>query len=162
VPIFAVAPSQVARDPQHTWSNLTRDATSRIGSLIVVLSLEDFGSLSSDHAHSGSMSSLSQSHVVQSTKSAAGAQRDSLEYQTAWELEMWKRSEMSVFETRLRELEAKRIKELETEFAKADAKRQEQLARKQAELVALEQKNKQFFQELEIQVFFFFLLSFFF
>ena len=62
---------------------------------------------------------------------------------------MWKRSEQAAFEARLRDIETQRMRELESEFAKADAKRQEQLARKQAELVVLEQKNKDVFKQLD-------------
>lgn len=99
-----------------------------------------------------SASVASTSDATASVASASGASRASLEYQAAWELEMWKRSEQAAFEARLRDIETQRVRELESEFAKADAKRQEQLARKQAELVVLEQKNKSFFQDLEVQV----------
>lgn len=128
----------------------------RFGQMRVILTLEDFGSVATSAQQrvqlqsSGipTVSAASASSVAQGNDAA----RANLEYQVAWELEMWKRSEQAAFEARLRDIEQQRMRELEAEFAKADSKRQEQLARKQAELLALELRNKTFFQDLEAQV----------
>ena len=128
----------------------------RFGQMRVILTLEDFGSVTTSAQHrvqlQSSENSTASAPSAPSAAQGSDAARANLEYQIAWELEMWKRSEQAAFEARLRDIEQQRMRELEAEFAKADSKRQEQLARKQAELLALELRNKTFFQDLEAQV----------
>jgi hypothetical protein len=103
-------------------------------------------------AHATPQTTTAAAFVAGSSSSTAGlVHRDTLEYQMAWDLEMWKRNEQARFEQQLQEVERLRLSELEREFSVADTKRQEQHVRKQAELALLEQKNKTFYQDLEAQ-----------
>ncbi|KAK9829775.1 hypothetical protein WJX72_007833 [[Myrmecia] bisecta] len=75
-------------------------------------------------------------------KVQVGALRMTPEYQAAWELEVWKRSEEMRWRAELRERELERMAGLENEWRRREAQRDSELAGLRAEYAALEAKTR--------------------
>jgi hypothetical protein len=71
---------------------------------------------------------------------SAALQRASVEYQVAWELEMWRRTEQMKIEQQWKLSESKRMIELESEFKRAELQREAIHQSKVKEIATLEKK----------------------
>eukprot|EP01006_Ploeotia_vitrea_P042542 TRINITY_DN66633_c7_g5_i1.p1 TRINITY_DN66633_c7_g5~~TRINITY_DN66633_c7_g5_i1.p1 ORF type:complete len:694 (-),score=388.03 TRINITY_DN66633_c7_g5_i1:14-2095(-) len=149
-------------DVYSTVFTLEGQKVLRRGAVRVVLSLEDFGPLP-DHQQ--------QAYRAQGVAAAAGGDgggpndnnndngdgdgggnpRQQLEYQMAWELEMWRRAEQAKFEAHWKQVESSRMAVLESEWKKQEMMREKQVARQQQAVVQLEKKLKQTLFSVEAQ-----------
>jgi len=147
--------------PVHRLTSESSTAGSKVkqGSLRVILTLEDFGATGAEHrlmtassSHAGGAvgSHHGLGYLTESTAAAAGAAAP--EYQVSWELEAWRRAKQVEFEAQLRDTEAKRMRQLEDEFKRQELLREEQFAKKQAELNKLQTKLRDALFDVQKQV----------
>ena len=78
--------------------------------------------------------------------------RDTVEYQVAWELEIWRRSKQAEFESRWKKTETDRLKTLEEEWKRREIEREKFHKMRQADIVRLEKKLKQAIHDIETKV----------
>jgi len=76
---------------------------------------------------------------------------EALDYQTAWELTMWKRAEQAKWLAKLQEKETQRLREVEIEWKKQEIIREQQYQKRQRDVAKLEKKLKDSLFEVEQQ-----------
>jgi len=132
----------------------------RVGSVRIILTLEDFGSgVSPDSKGKALASSAQIKEATASTPQAAATSEEKstnkvpqiMGYQLAWELEMWRRAEEKRWENIWKKREKQRAQELEAEFQKQLAAREEAYEQRTQELGNLEKKLKHALFECERQ-----------
>ncbi|XP_060082767.1 centrosomal protein of 120 kDa-like [Ylistrum balloti] len=139
----------------------------KVGEVSTVLSLEDWGTITTQQIivqqeSSGTQSvaeSLGQNIVgvarAQSQTQQAPSQvspqapRESVEYKTALELEMWKEGQEKMFENQLKQKETVYMKALAEEWKKRDKEREILMKKKMAEYAQLEDQLRKTLSNLE-------------
>lgn len=108
-----------------------RRVRDRVGTVRVVLTLEDLGPVAAAGISGPASAASEPSEIPQQVG-----------YQLAWELEMWRRAEQSKFEAEWRKREEERMAELEEEFGKQLQARERRFEARQKDVQKLEKKLK--------------------
>uniref|UniRef100_A0AAQ4NQU3 C2 domain-containing protein n=1 Tax=Gasterosteus aculeatus aculeatus TaxID=481459 RepID=A0AAQ4NQU3_GASAC len=125
-------------------------ASEKVAELSYVATLEDFGLVK---AREVVVVDSSQSHVsVPPPHPAAPTQpapRDTLEYRTALELELWKEEQEDLFDDQLRRKELSHMQALALEWRRRDGEREALVQKKEAEFSALEETLQRTLSDLQ-------------
>lgn len=149
------ASSKAAADADHK----TKQPIVKRGALRVVVTFEDLG-LQSGYAeaehpifvgHRQRIDTMMPSEAASDQRVNHQDLRATTEYQVAWELEMWKKAEEAKFQSKLKEVEARRLVELEDEWARQEALREIQFHKRMSELTGIETKLKETLFEVQRQ-----------
>jgi hypothetical protein len=100
-----------------------------VGEVRVTVTMDDLGLLESDNAPTSQMEGRAQqaANAVGGGDSGSetdGGGQDAMEYEVAWQLEMWKRNEEARWEAELRKREALRMDELEAAWRAKEIERE--------------------------------------
>ncbi|KAL6114956.1 cep120 [Pungitius sinensis] len=129
-------------------------ASEKVAELSYVATLEDFGLVK---AREVVVVDSSQSEPVAPAQPAphpaapgpSVAPRDTLEYRTALELELWKEEQEDLFDDQLRRKELSHMKALALEWRRRDGEREALVQKKEAEFNALEETLQRTLSDLE-------------
>ena len=132
----ASAPSSVAATTQKVESVVeivspSGNGTS-VGKLRIALTMDDFGALASQQQSSGGQPTartpVAEEHHDDSDDASQGGGGDAepggMEYEVAWQLEMWKRNEEARWQAELRKREAQRMDALESAWRAKEIERE--------------------------------------
>ncbi|XP_065671488.1 centrosomal protein of 120 kDa isoform X3 [Hydra vulgaris] len=126
------------------------DPTKRIGSIHVVIGLEDHGKvLTKIQVHSSASQTDSVDNTISEHVNSIEPPRKTQEYQVAIALEMWKHQQEELFKEQLQKKENERMKVLAEEWKIRDMEREVILNKKLDEYRTLESKLKTTIQEVE-------------